>query len=77
MNIEYHKVGYGNAYLKIDQAKDIRYDYIMKKHPMICTEAEYIRCQIQKCQGKERYATEVGQPIRFYPEDAEESIQCA
>ena len=74
MDIEYHKVGYGNAYLKIDQAKGIRYDYIMKKHPMICAEAKHIGCQIQECQRKKRYAAEIRYPVTSYPEDTEECI---
>jgi hypothetical protein len=77
VDVEYHKVGYGDAYLKVNQTEDVRYDYIMKKHPMVCAEAEHIGCKIQERQCKERYAAEIGQPVGLYTEDTQESIQGA
>ena len=77
MNVEHHEIRYGNSDFHVNQTYQVRDYDIVQEHSVICTELEYIGCQVQERQGQKGHASEIRQPVGFYPEDTEESIQGA
>jgi len=59
MYIEQRKIRYRQTYFKIQHAEDVYYKNVMQEHPMIDTEPEHIRCEVEECKSQERYATKI------------------
>lgn len=75
MNSKEPAVAYRNMEVVIYPRQDITDKDIVQEHPMICTEPEHIRYDIEKSEWYRRHSSNQGQDTAIYTEEIEQDVQ--